>query len=650
LRQKLSLFFVLVFLCSPAFSQTPDSSFTTDLDSPDSLVHEDSLEEADAARPGRWTQADPFTDRLIRRFSLWKRVTAEDIDNSVGESVGDLLIMRGLVDVMAIGSPGQPEMAYFAGNMRGSDILIDGVPFYPQDLYFGQAGNLDLNSVPLSDVSQVQFLPAALANLRGRGAGILGVNVVTKDFDAPEPYSKFTANRGPYGFRRTAAELGRELFSKGEFYFTAEFKNAEGYPENADYDGTSLWGKTTWNLKRGMDFRLSAYHHQVKMGLPLFPGASFKDARKTKRNWGASGTLLLQQNIHALLSFRLRYEKRNQEIKSAAYGFENKKIEETIDLTSTQTLESSGRNELKIEGSVDRRTFRTLEGKKKILGGYLAVADAYQLTSRALLLLSSRVGKEEGLDVGISASGGISYSVTQGVDVFSTLGRFVGYPTLMDRFWPPFSIGLKDTIPDYGEEGRASIKPQKSWVIDLGANVEKEYYSIGGYLFGSVLDDFIFWSNVDTTVYYGHYRPTNSEAKVWGANINAEFDPLDHLSSYLSYSFKQSRHSDRKTQLAHSPEHSLFGYIQFEDEFLRREIGLKLRLETNLLSARFMDEYEQQREPAVAVVNAKVTVRFLDFHFHYIVRNITDQTYRLAGPYTMPERSFWWGFYWEFFD
>lgn len=641
---------MLVLFCSPAFSQTPDSSFTTDLDSPDSLAREDSLEKADAALPGRLTQADPFTDRLFRRFSLWKGIAAEDIDNSVGESVGDILKMRAWMDVVGIGSPGQPEMAYFAGNRRGLSVFIDGDPFYPQDLYFGQTGNLDLSLIPLSHVSQVQFLPAALANLRSSGAGILGVNVVTKDFNAPESYSKLTANRGPYGFRRTAAELGRELLSKGKFYFTAQFENADGYPENADYDGTSIWGKTTWNLKRRLDFRLSAYHHEVKMGLPLFPGASFKDARKTKRNWGASGTLLFQQNTNALLSFRLRYEKQNQEIKSAAYGFENKKIEETIDLIATQTLESSDRNELRIEGSAGRRSFRTLEGKKKILDGYLAVADMYQLTPRVLLLMSSRLGKEEGLDVGISASGGISYAVRRGVDVFSTLGRFVGYPTLMDRFWPPFSVGLKDTIPDYREEGRVNIKPQKSWVIDFGANIQEKHYRIGAYLFGSVLDDFIFWSNVDTSVYYGHYRPANSEAKIWGANINAEFDPLDHLSSYVSYSFKQGRDSHRKKQLAHSPEHSLFGYIQLEDEFLRREIGLKLRLETNLLSARFTDEYEQQREPAVAVVNAKITIRFLDFHFHYIVRNITDQIYRLTGPYTMPERSFWWGFYWEFFD
>jgi hypothetical protein len=63
-----------------------------------------------------------------------------------------------------------------------------------------------------------------------------------------------------------------------------------------------------------------------------------------------------------------------------------------------------------------------------------------------------------------------------------------------------------------------------------------------------------------------------------------------------------------------------------------------------------MDEYEKDKEPAAAILNGKVTIRFLDFHFYYIVRNITNQNYRLSGDYNMPKRTFWWGFYWEFLD
>ncbi len=650
MRKKLSFVFLVLLLCSRSFSQSQNSLHSTDLDSLDSLTKSDVTDTLSVAPSRGYVQIDQFRYEVVNHFSLRDEITSENIDNCIGESVGDLLKMRSLINVVKVGPEGQPEIGSFAGYTRGLSIFIDGNPFQQQDLHFPQRGNMDLNSILLSNISKVEFLPMGLANLWGRGAGVLGINIITKDFDGSEPYSRVTANRGPYGFHRTQVELGRGLTSRGKFYFTTEFKKSDGYLTNADYDGMSLSGKTTFNLKRGMDLKLSAYQYKTKMGLPLFPDASSKDVRKKVNNWGVSTTFLFQENIHALLNLDLRYEKQNQEVKSKSYGFESKKIEEIFGLTATQTLKLKEKHHIKIEGYADRKSLEALTTKDVVCGGYLSIADMIHVRPTVSLLLSSRVGKEEGLDAGISACGGVSYQITEDVNVFSTLGRSVGYPALMDRFWLPDSLGFKDTIADYAEEGSPRLKSQKSLTVDFGANLQKENYKISGYIFNCHLDDFIFWSNVDTTIYYGHFKPVNTKAKIWGANVNLGFEFFDHIRSHISYSLKKSKDSNRKTQLPHSPEHSLFGYIQFEDEFLKREIGLKLRLETNIISERFMDEYEQDKESGVAIVNGKVTIRFLDFHFYYMVRNITDQTYRLTGDYFMPERSFWWGFYWEFFD
>jgi len=220
----------------------------------------------------------------------------------------------------------------------------------------------------------------------------------------------------------------------------------------------------------------------------------------------------------------------------------------------------------------------------------------------------------------------------------------------MDRFWLPFSAEFRDTITDYLEEGNRSLKPQNSYSADLGANFQKGNFIVSGYAFVSKIDDYIFWSNVDTTLYYGHFEPINSPAKIWGANLDLSNRFLNYVTSYVSYTYKHGENSERKTRLPYSPDHNIFGYIQFENEYLKKEIGIKLRIETNVISQRFMDEYEKDKEPGVAILNGKVTIRFLDFHFYYIVRNVTDQNYRLSGDYHMPKRTFWWGFYWEFFD
>jgi hypothetical protein len=640
LRKTSVVVFLFLLLFSKGFSQPEDSLLTTDSDSLNVVVERDTAETVCVLHMGRFLKGDGFRHALVHRFSLSNGITFEDIDNSTAESVGELLGMRTLIDVVKRGPAGQQEIGSFTGNRRGLGILIDGSPFQQQDLNFPQNGNMDLNSVLLSTISRVEFLPAGLVNLLGKDAGVSGINIITKDVDRSEPYSKATANRGPYGFHRTQVELGRELTSRGKFYLTTEFKRSDGYLTNSDYDGMSL---------SGMDLRLWAYRYKTDMGLLLSPDASFQDVRKKVNNWAVGSTVLIQENIHALLNLDLRCEKHDQEVKSKAYGFGIKKVEGMIGLRATQTLKRQ-RSYVRIEGCAQRRNLEALTVKDAVYAGYLSITDLYHLSPTTSLLLSSRVGKEEGLDAGISACGGVSYAVSKRVKLFWTLGRSVGFPTLMDRFWPPFSFGFKDTVADYLEEGNRGLKSQKSLVADFGASVEEENYTIGAYLFGSMMNDFILWANVDTVIYYGHQKPVNAEAEIWGANLNLRSEFLHHMECYVSYSIMQGRDSNRKIRLPYSPDHSLFSYVQFENEFLRREIGLKLRLETNVISGRYLDENEQDREPGVAILNAKMTIRFLDFHFHYEVRNITDRSYRLTSDFPMPERSYWWGFYWEFFD
>ncbi len=220
----------------------------------------------------------------------------------------------------------------------------------------------------------------------------------------------------------------------------------------------------------------------------------------------------------------------------------------------------------------------------------------------------------------------------------------------MDRYWPLSNFALRDTSIDCREEGNGSLKSQRSLTVDLGMKLGKGNAQLSAYAFGSKIHDLILWSNTDTTLYYGYFKPMNTRAKIWGANVDFKVKLWNHLISYLSYSYKRGEDSARNLRLPRSPEHSLFSYVQFETEFLQREMGLKLRLEGRALSERFMDEYEQDPESAVGIMNAKIMIRFLDFHFHYTIRNITDRKYRLMDESYMPERTHWWGFYWNFYD
>jgi outer membrane cobalamin receptor len=648
-KRIIAFLFMILLPISSVFCSDQDSAYTIDSDS---LLRFGSEEPSDSFSSGSIRnrfQREEFRYQIVYRFSLQEVISPEDIDNSLAESLGELLDMWSLMDVNHLGSLGQPEVATFAGYPRGLEIFIDGGFFQQQDLYFPQNGSLDLNTVLFSNISSVTILPVGLANMWGTGRGMLGLDISTKKLRHKEPYSRATANRGPFGAYRTQVELGRQLTSRGEFYFTAEFKETDGYQVNSYYDGMSFWGQAAFDLSRNLDLKLSGYRYTSKMGAPFFLDADYRDAKKNSESWGINSALLIRENQHASLNLRLQYDNQKQEIKSEGYGFELKQGNEIIALKAEQIFRMP-RNQIQIQGYTEREVFKSLTNEKELYGGFLSASDLYQLGPHTSLFVTAKMNKEEGLDMGISALAGMSHLLSKRLSLFGTVGTIAGYPNPMDRYWPASSFSFKDTAADYFEEGNEFLKSQRSTVVDLGMNLEKENLRISGYFFGAKIDDMLFWSNVDTTVSYGHFKPINTRAEIRGASVNSRFEPFDHLGLYFSYAYKWGQNSETKLRLPFSPEHSLFGYIQYESEFLKKEIGLKLRLEGKMLSERFMDQYQQDREPEAAIVNAKITVRYLDFNFHYTIRNITNQGYRLFDDYNMPGRTHWWGFYWEFYD
>lgn len=365
MRKELPFVLFMVLLFSSASSQPLDSAYAVDPDSlhlPDQKASTDSASRESSGRP---SQSDRFNDEVAHSFSPRKEISSEDIDNSISESAGEILQMWSLIDVVRLGSVGQPEIALLGGDTRGVSLFVDEEIFQQQHLYFPQMGSLDLNAVSLSSVSKVRFLPAGLSGLWGRGNGILGADVVTKDFGGGTPYSRATASRGPYGFHRTQVELGRGLTARGKFYFTAEFKESDGHQANSNYDGTSLSGKTSFHLTEQTDLEFSAHRYRTKMGLPFSADAGTSDFRKAVNDWGIGGSLFLKQHENSDWELRFHFDQQNQEVKSQSHGFEVKKIEKTFGLGAVQTLKLKDRHQVRIEGYTERKELGMLGGGRR---------------------------------------------------------------------------------------------------------------------------------------------------------------------------------------------------------------------------------------------------------------------------------------------
>jgi outer membrane cobalamin receptor len=615
----------------------------------DSLQEEMVSDTAQKISEEKFIDEQEFKREVLKDFSNQDEISFQDIDDSFVRDLGDILKTRSLLNVIRVGPPGQLEAVSW-GAGPGLRVFIDGILYQQQSLQIPQKGILDLNSIPVENIERIEILPSGAANLWGKGSALGGVNIITKDYKGVEPYSRVTADRGPEGYRRTQVELGRGVTSRGKVYLTAGLKESNGYLTNSDYDATTFSGKAALRLKSDLNLRFIAYGYKTKMGLPLFPDASVKDLRKKEDDWGITGSLFSRQNRNSLLSLDLSYNKGGQEVKSGSSGFERKKITRLFSLRAIQTIRWPKSHNLKLEAYADRKKHETTDYRRIGYTDYFSLTDIINLNKKMNFLVFSKIEKEDEFRAGFSASAGASYRIAPDINLFSTAGRLVSYPSYMDLHWTPLSLPLGDTIANYMEEGNCCLKSQKSTILDFGADLRKENCKISCFVFRSRIDDFFYWSNADTSVAYGYWKAVNTKADIWGVSLNSALYFLNHFRSSVSYCFKESEDVNTKLYLPYSPKHSLFAYLQYENEFLKREIGLKLRLETDILSERFLDEYEKDKEPGVVVVNGKLTIRLLDFHFYYVAENITDRVYRLTQHFSMPRRSWRWGFYWEFFD
>jgi outer membrane cobalamin receptor len=291
----LILFLLEFFVGHSAFGEKPDLHQEYSEQTSDSLQKGIVSDTGQKIPEKKFIEEDKFKNEVLNRFSSQDEILFDDIDDSFVKDLGDILRRKSLLNVVKVGPPGQLETGAWGGN-RDFRVFIDGILYEQRSLDLPQSGVLDLNSIPVENIEKIEIFPSGVANLWGRGSGLGGINVITKDYNGSEPYSRVMADRGPYGYHRTQVELGRGVTSRGKIYLTGGFKKSDGYLINSDYDAMSFSEKTTLSLKKNLNLRVFAYQYETKMGLPLFPSVNIKDTRKKEDNWGIASNLLFEQN------------------------------------------------------------------------------------------------------------------------------------------------------------------------------------------------------------------------------------------------------------------------------------------------------------------------------------------------------------------
>lgn len=364
-------------------------------------------------------------------------------------------------------SNGQPASVFIRGAKSEQTLVyVDGVEY--NDLT-DPGRSADLSVLQMDNVERIEILRGS-QSIEYPGVGNV-VLIFTKS--GKNPLTQVYAEGGSFGTARG------EISSRGnnadglDYSFSASGYRTDGISSSAtgeERDGASNIQFTT-RLKKQVgsnsSFTFNARYFDAKSDLDLVP-ADTKDFGSSQQNFlGRVEGRTKVGSIEPMLAFSLRTITRN----SLDYGSTpNTRFLATGDL---ERIESKNRlpltsiSELLFLGEMERQHVKT-------------TADY----GTGLL----------GLDRSVTQSAlGVEYSLSDQEGFFGTLGTRLDYHSTfytnpMARFAPAYRVG-SDTVfrasigngfkaPSlyqlYGEFGESSLKPEKSWTVDLG--VEQDFF------------------------------------------------------------------------------------------------------------------------------------------------------------------------------
>lgn len=611
---------------------------------------------------------EDLTDKVCSLFTTNYTISSEDIENSIYKSLGGLFKKYRAIDVASYGPYGQPEYAtIWGGTSRQLLIYQDDIPFFQQAIYLPQTGDLDLFTIPLENVENIQIMDGPVANILGRGIGIGGLRLKSKEFKTDQPYSRINFERAPYGYRKTQIDFGKNLSQKIGFYFTSGWKKADS-PQanvtNSNFKSLYLTGNLLFKMRKNWKVKVKAIHFENRAGNPL----PYEPAIVLKTK-GDSWILDLNSDYYfknnTLLKIEGLYSSNSAKSYNGGYFLDREKEGREYYLKGSYEFRWDRRNQARLEGFLSKEKLKIKGLEKSTNQGYLSYLHLLEFSSKFYTFLFLRLNRNsdfgsrgQEFNWNLSGTGGVSYLPNKELTLFFIFSCVFDNPTLHDLYLErsSYSVHFDSTYFSYQEYYNLFLGTEGFSSGNVGFSWLKKEFSLRSSLFFSLNRDNLEWTfskTVDRVFPYTfiryQYLPSNRKRNLVGLSLNFDYKFSLNFETGFSYAYKRAR-SHKNYHCPYTPEHSFFSYFQYSNEYLKKEIGIKVRLEQEYLSKRYLADYNQDQVPFALLFNSKITLRFLNFRFYYVIENITNENYRTRGDFNMPERTFWFGFSWEFFD
>ncbi len=582
-----------------------------------------------------------FQEKVFELFTCGEVITSEDIDHSIAKSLSDVLKRYRALDITSYGVYAQPEIASFWGKpSEFSFVFLDRIPLRDQALYFPQSGDLDLNCFSYVNIERIEIFDSPVMNILSEDGAGGGLNLVAKDYQGKEPYSRATYQKGPDHYGHTMLEMGRDFLSQGRFYVTGDFKKYGGRVPRSSSESRHLTGKFSYEFDPHWEMSFYALDYNAKTEIPQFSDVLLDAEKKEQSDLILNLRSLYQMKGNSSLTFDLYYSPRSQKLKGGGTSFPQEKKEKDFSLKGSFESKVSS-HYLTWTSFLRKRSFDENENPHRSLwDGHISLADMFQYNDKLAFLFFLKGDKLEDYDPKLSAMGGISYNLNNSLNVFSDLGWQHSYPSLHDLY---LDLSYHGAVSSPLEDRENYLKDKKIFSLNYGVKLNQGKFRL---TLTSI------YSRINNNILWMEDQPEKKDTDIFGADLGFELTPYPNFEAYLSYAYKRSQYKelDNEFQFPFVPEHSMFSFIQYSNKRLKEGLGATIRLEGEFLSSRYLEYGEENNVSEVFLLNSKFDLKFLDLHFYYVIENITDQEYKTREEFKMNGRTQWWGFYWEFFD
>lgn len=529
-------------------------------------------------------------------------VTRDEIERLNYEDLGDIIGVIAGVGVRDLGSTGQPlEAGVWGSNGRQVLILLNGRP-----LKDPQTGVTDLNIIPVEEIEKIEvFKGGAIPQYGTMPIGGV-INIVTRNFAPPKPYSRILYQKGQSGYSDVDVMLSRKIGRSMDFLLGGTFKNSRGYEAQ--------------KIRGGMKYRMT---RSWKGSYYLLYNKSDLDPLHSSYNHGKE--IRYDHNLSIVekgdsLKLTLYYTHLRREYRRPDWEYES--LLRGVIFHHNFTL----RKQLLLWGFNLEEA--RVKGKHSAFLGTVFLGDMLHLQDWLRVWLFGQFERHSRHGDLHSSGGGISLRIKP------ALSLSLGYQRAFRV--PSFAELYGDGLSPQGEEG---LKPETSHSYNMELLWENNAIRLSAGLYRRQVRDMIFnngsiWINI-------------SEASFSGLDLEMGFKLWENLSGGIDLSYLIAR-DDQGHRLPDRPRQTAYGYLEWRGRFFEGQLGVSLRLNGRFIGTRLSDSKELH---GVGVMDLKLMLNFLDnFDYFYTVENLFGQRYQKIAGHPMPGRLVRWGISWEFWD